>query len=374
LDDPARLRRVLTATHLIAADVDLTELLGHILDEARSMTSARYGALGVLSEDGTSLVEFITAGLNPDEEIRIGSSPTGIGVLGVLIADPAPLRIPNLGAHPASSGFPAHHPPMTSFLGVPIIVRDSVYGNLYLTDKVESSEFSDGDEALVCALAVVAGIAIENARLHHRAQQAAVAGEREKFASELHETVLQRLEAARHHLAAVTRTIGDGPLTDHLREVASDLDGALLRLQGTSAGEKMITAARPVRARIDSLLAELKVAVGMQVRATFNGSVEALISDKLADHILATVRESVTNVGLHSGATRADVLITVDDGRCRLRVIDNGRGVAEAKRTHEGPVLNADRLRMEKRQGDFNVSSPATGGTVSWQVPLGVWD
>jgi GAF domain-containing protein len=136
IDDPSKLRRILEATLLIEADLDLPALLRHVIDEAQSMTGARYAALGVLNEERTALAEFITAGLTADEEGRIGARPTGRGVLGLLISDPKPLRLANLGTHARSFGFPLNHPPMTSFLGVSIRVRGEVYGNLYLTDKV----------------------------------------------------------------------------------------------------------------------------------------------------------------------------------------------------------------------------------------------
>ena len=195
IEDPAKLRRVLEATLLIEADLDLPILLRHIVDEACSMTNARYGALGVLNDDRTALIEFVTVGLDPDEEAGIGPRPTGLGVLGLLISDPKPLRIARLGAHPESHGFPTGHPRMTSFLGVPIKVRGAVYGNLYLTDKIGWSEFTADDEALIGALAVAAGIAIENARLHKRVTEVAVFEERDRLARDLHDTVIQRLFA-----------------------------------------------------------------------------------------------------------------------------------------------------------------------------------
>src|SRR5208282_1266519 len=155
------LRRVLDAVLLIEADLELPVLLRHVTEEARAMTGARYGALGVLDETRTYLAEFITVGLEPDQEEEIGARPSGRGVLGLLVANPEPLRLSHLRAHEESFGFPDGHPPMTSFLGVPIKVRDEVFGNLYLTDKVGLSEFSSDDEALVGALAMAAGIAIE---------------------------------------------------------------------------------------------------------------------------------------------------------------------------------------------------------------------
>jgi GAF domain-containing protein len=157
------------------------------------MTGARYGALGVLNDEKTALVEFITVGLDADEEAQIGPRPTGKGVLGLLVTDPLPLRLAHLGDHPDSFGFLPNHPPMTSFLGVPVKVRDDVYGNLYLTDKVGWSEFTRDDVALVEALALAAGIAVENARLHQQVQDTAVYEDRDRLARDLHDQVIQRL-------------------------------------------------------------------------------------------------------------------------------------------------------------------------------------
>jgi len=166
IDDPVKLRRLMSSMLLIEANLALPALLRRLVEEACAMVGARYGALGVLNPDRSALDEFIVVGMDDDEVAGIGSLPTGRGVLGLLISDPRPLRLPDIAAHPESFGFPANHPPMSSFLGVPIKVRDAVYGNLYLTDKVGWSEFTRDDESLIRALASAAGLAIEKARLH----------------------------------------------------------------------------------------------------------------------------------------------------------------------------------------------------------------
>ena len=168
VNDPEKLRRLMGAVLMITADVELSDLLRHIVEEAKSLVGARYAALGVLNPTRSGLEQFITVGLSQAEEAEIGDRPTGRGVLGLLITEPAPLRLSHLEEHPGRYGFPANHPPMTSFLGVPVRVRDDVYGNLYLTDKEGATEFTDEDEALAEALALAAGIAIENNRLHDR--------------------------------------------------------------------------------------------------------------------------------------------------------------------------------------------------------------
>src|SRR5688572_3741364 len=143
-------------------------MLRRITQAAVELVDARYGALGVVDEHGTRLSQFITVGIDDDGRRAIGHLPEGHGILGLLIVDAKPLRLTDLREHPDSFGFPDNHPPMHSFLGVPIRVRDEVFGNLYLTDKHGANTFSDLDEELVVALAAAAGVAIENARLQTR--------------------------------------------------------------------------------------------------------------------------------------------------------------------------------------------------------------
>ncbi|MGH3453774.1 MAG: GAF domain-containing protein [Nocardioidaceae bacterium] len=161
-----RLRSLLDAVVDLGTDLDLPRVLQRITDAACTLANARYGALGVLGPDGEVLAEFITHGVTDEERARIGPPPSGHGVLGVLIKEPQPIRLPHIGDHPQSYGFPSNHPPMESFLGVPVRVHDHVYGNLYLTEKIGADEFTDLDERIMVALAAAAGVAIDNARLY----------------------------------------------------------------------------------------------------------------------------------------------------------------------------------------------------------------
>lgn len=180
-----RLDGLVEAMLAVTAGLDLETTLRTIVRTAITVAEARYGALGVRGS-GPDLVAFIHEGIDPETHERIGHLPTGRGVLGALISDPKPIRLDNIAYHPSSVGFPPHHPPMKGFLGVPIRIRDEVYGNLYLTEKVNGQSFSEDDEVLVEALAAAAGIAIDNARLYaqSRARQAWVAATRD-IATEL---------------------------------------------------------------------------------------------------------------------------------------------------------------------------------------------
>lgn len=169
LGTQGRLRALLRANSAIIEHLDLPVVLQRITDAAVDLVGARYGALGVVSPDG-GLEQFITVGMTQEEIAAIGHLPQGRGLLGALIDHPHPIRIPTIGDHPLSVGFPEGHPPMDTFLGVPIRVRDEVYGNLYLSNHI-GGEFTAEDEQLVTALAATAGIAIENARLYSETQR-----------------------------------------------------------------------------------------------------------------------------------------------------------------------------------------------------------
>jgi signal transduction histidine kinase len=165
----ARVQHLVDAFLSVSTGLDLDSTLHRIVEAATALVDARYGALGVLREDGDGLAAFIHVGIDDELAARMGSLPEGKGVLGQLIREPYPLRIRDLGQHPSSVGFPPHHPPMHSFVGVPVLVRGRVFGNLYLTEKAHG-EFTAEDEAVLTALAGAAGIAIDNARLYEEGE------------------------------------------------------------------------------------------------------------------------------------------------------------------------------------------------------------
>ncbi len=245
-----RLRILLEAVLAVGTGLDLPAVLRSIVEGACRLADARYGALGVIGPDGGHLIEFVTVGVDDETRARIGHEPEGHGILGLLIRQPRALRLADLSQHPDSFGFPAHHPPMTSFLGVPVRVRDEVFGNLYLCEKQGASEFSEVDEELVSALAVAAGIAVENARLYDERQR------REQLletAGAISSDLLSGIPmgVALDHIATGARLIAAADSTailisedgESLRVVAAEDDsGAEVRgreipIDGTAAGD-----------------------------------------------------------------------------------------------------------------------------------------
>lgn len=165
-----RVHSLLEAVLSVGRELDLEQALHSIVEAAAVLVDAQYAALGVIGSDGKRLSAFHTVGIDEEQIAGIGHYPEGHGILGELIRHPEPLRLTKISEHPASYGFPAHHPPMNTFLGVPIRVRDQIFGNLYLTEKRGGAQFDEEDESVLSTLAVAAGVAIDNARLYEESR------------------------------------------------------------------------------------------------------------------------------------------------------------------------------------------------------------
>ncbi len=369
VDDPEKLRRLLGAVLMITADVELTDLLQHLVEEARTLVGARYAALGVLNPARTGLEQFLTAGLSEEEEAQIGARPVGRGVLGLLITEPAPLLLHDLGEHPGRYGFPPNHPPMTSFLGVPVRVRDDVYGNLYLTDKRGAADFTDEDEALAEALALAAGIAIENNRLHDRVLVMSVLDDRDRIARDLHDRVIQRVYAVGMNLQGATRLPERNQVLERVMRAIDDLDLTISEIR--SAIFELSEAALPggLRQAVLQMAEELSDTLGARPEVRFKGAVDNAVPQHLGDHVLAVVREGLTNAGKHAQASRYEVTLGVTD-RVVLELLDDGVGIELPQKAPGLGLINL-RDRAEKLGGTFEIHPGERGGTrLVWTVPL----
>ncbi len=375
IDDPARLQRLLEAVLLLEEDLSVPVLLRHFVQEACSITGARYGALGVLNDERNAIAELISVGVSDEEAQAIGHLPTGIGLLGLLVTDPKPLRLANIADRPDSAGFPAGHPRMRSFLGVPVTAHDEVYGNLYLADKIGWSEFTEDDEALVTSFAHAAAIAIENARLHERVQEIAVLEDRDRIARDLHDSVIQRLFAIGLSLQGLAKPPLDPPTIERIQHAIRDLDDTIRQVRSSIFELASTSSPNPgLRASVLALVRELRPVVGFDVSVSFDGPVDTSIPKPIAEHLLFTIREALTNVGRHARASRASVRLQTDTESVTLEIVDNGRGLAAG--TGEvtpgaGLGLSNLRRRAEKLGGELEIGMPGGGGTsILWRVPL----
>jgi signal transduction histidine kinase len=534
------LRQLLDAVMAVGSELDLTAVLQRITESAVDLVDARYGALGVLDDTGATLDQFVTVGMSAEARAAIGPPPKGLGVLGLLIADARPVRLADIREHPASAGFPPHHPPMRSFLGVPIRAGDRVFGNLYLTEKTTADEFSDVDEELVLGLAAAAGIAVTNADLYetrersareraglhevatavlagadpdellalvaararelvdadlatisrpgarkeslrieaavgngadalggeeyaragtiggsvfetgdtiavadlsqddridephvrldamgaavfvplgtsdevfaslavarragrarfgrrdlesleHFAAQAIVAIEQgrgreelhrlslledqERIARDLHDTVIQRLFATALSLQGATRLIRDGEARRRVEAAVEDLDTTVRHIRAVIFDVATTrTHAASVRREILDTAREAARPLGFAPRVVFDGPVDTQISGALADDLLGTLREALSNVARHAHAHSVLVEVEVDGERAALRVTDDGVGMSAEARSAGGRGTANMVSRAERHEGRCSISLPAAGGTVvEWTVPL----
>lgn len=527
-----RLRGLLDAVISIASELSLSAVLDRIVRAACELADARYGALGVLDVHGVQLAEFRTYGLAPEQHEAIGDLPQGRGILGLLIDDPRPLRLERISDHPKSYGFPAHHPPMATFLGVPVRTRDRVFGNLYLSEKHGGGAFTQADEDVVVALAAAAGVAVENARLYEQADQRrrwleaareitemllgavdrtqalrlvatrarelmdaevaaivlpgpspsgftveAVAGadpasaaelglplhhehaatvvrtgkplvldeahrdsppapvegwpaigamlltpmaggettgvlilgwapregpridddavrllqtfadqaglaleraqaqadrsrlaifeDRDRIARDLHDLVIQRLFATGLGLQSLSRIV-DRPAADRLTEFVADLDQTIRAIRSTIFGLQDRHDGDDFRSEVHRVLAEMRPVLGFAPRLSTSGPVGAGVPDTVRPHVLAVLREALSNAARHAAASGVEVELQVGP-RISLTVQDDGVGVDPT--TRRSGLLNMQQ-RAQRLGGDMTVERTDAGGTrLVWTVP-----
>ena len=373
---PHSLRQLLGAVLALGSDLDPPTMLRRIVESAVALVDARYGALGVLDETGTSLAQFITVGVDDVTHRLIGELPKGHGILGRLIVDAKPLRLPDLSAHPASFGFPPNHPAMQSFLGVPVRVRGEVFGNLYLTDKISAHEFTEVDEELLVGLAAAAGVALDNIRLHARVQELALAEDRQRIARDLHDTVVQRLFATGMSLQGTVRLVktDSDEAIDRIEGAVDDLDLTVKHIRSAifKLESSRLSTAGGVRESVLALCREAAGPLGFEPQCLFDGPVDSAVDDDLAVELLATLREGLSNVARHARATRVEVEVVAAE-QVVLRVIDNGTGPSPSTMptVTVGHGLKNMQARAEHRGGQFELRESSHAGSVlEWRVPL----
>jgi signal transduction histidine kinase len=518
LPDPEQ--ALLDAVVAISSDLDLHSVLDRIVVAACRITGARYGALGVVGPGGGDLVDFVTHGLSAQEHAAIGDLPRGHGILGLLIAHPAPLRLKDLKEHPQSYGFPPNHPPMDSFLGVPVRIRSTVFGNLYLTEKAGGAEFTDSDEALVGALATTAGFVIENAQTFARSERrrqwleatarvtealqppvrleealreivvgarrvtgaAAVAlleeqagrrqvvavdgpaakgiddlvarlvgdlddaqaskevvvvhagsrrgvgttvlvplrahlaaagvllvglddraaldpdelhllsafadqaslaldraqalsdreelllvADRDRIARDLHDLVIQRLFATGLQLQGAIRNAVSPDVKERLQNAVADLDVTIRDIRSTIF-ELQHSLDQSLRADVRGVVKEYVPVLGYSPLVRTDGPVDTAVPRSVAEHLLAVLREALSNVARHAEAEAAVVEVDVTGNQLTLRVTDNGRGMPEER--HESGLRNV-RRRATEQGGTLQILAEEPHGTrIEWRVPL----
>lgn len=360
------------ATRAIAGLASVDDVLQVIVDQVRPLVGARYAALGIVHADGI-IERFITSGISREARAQIGPLPRGHGFLGLIIRENRSFRIPDIAVDPRRHGFPPHHPPMHSFLGVPITVKGRSVGNLYLTDKADSVEFSEGDQRLVETFAVHAGIAIENARLHEQVQRLAIVDERERISKDLHDGIIQNIYAVGLSLEDVPELVRDDP-DEVERRVERAIDSLHLTIRDI---RNFIFGLRPELLSGMTLMSGL-AAIVEEFRHNSMVDVELHAGELLDEpdsiataQLLGVANEALSNIARHSGATRAIIWVGMADDRAlHLRIEDNGHGFDPAVTVslgHQG--LANMRSRVMAVGATMDIVSDTTGTRIEIRRP-----
>ena len=361
------------AARAIAGVGDLEDVLQLIVDRVRDLVGASYAALGIAAPDGR-MERFITSGIDPHQRHAIGPLPEGRGLLGLIIREGRAYRIPSIKDHPDSSGFPANHPPMTSFLGVPISAKGTSIGNFYLTDKIGASEFSPADQALVELFARHAWIAIDNARLHRQARRLAVTEERDRIGRDLHDGIIQALYGVGLSLEDVLELMTEKP-----DEAAERVDAAIESINLSIRDiRNFIYGLQPEAVDGSEFVAGL-AAVAEEVRhgglvdvdVDLDPAADPGLSPEAGTEVLHLVREALSNAVRHARARHIGLALRASVDGSILEISDDGVGfdsTLDLGASHHG--LGNMRARAEAVDGDLEIrSAPGSGTRITLTLP-----
>ena len=341
----------------VVEETDLERVLRRLVTEAATATGAPYAALGVIGEHGV-LSEFIYEGITPKKAKEIGHLPTGRGVLGTVVRLNKTIRLEEISQHPDTVGFPANHPPMSSFLGVPVAVGETAFGNLYLTDK--KGGFTDQDVILIEALSRIAGAAVRTSRLQNRLRRTAVVEDRQRIARDLHDSVIQDLFAVGLGLQSVSQLVEDPQVEATIVEAVDRLDGAVEMLRSYIFDLKATRSQPALSARLDELVKRMSSAYPTTVRLRMGA--EESGDDELDGEILGIVTETLSNALRHAAAQNVEISIMQVGDRWVIRVEDDGTGF-DVDAASPGMGLGNLRARVTRLGGDLSVSSQTGSGT-----------
>ncbi|RME72463.1 MAG: GAF domain-containing protein [Chloroflexi bacterium] len=364
--DP-QLKALTDAARTITAELSLEQVLYKIAEVARELINARYAALGIHDGRGT-LSQFITTGVDQETADRIGSLPEGHSLLGAFLHHGKALIVNDISKHPASAGFPPHHPIMRSLLGVPIFSKDRLIGALYLADKQDGTNFTHADQQLIEMLAGYAAIAIENARLYEKTQRLAILEERERFSRDLHDGIIQSiyavglaLESAKTLISPDNQealTLIDSSMKS-LANVITDIRNYIFDLRPQALRDKGLYA------RLEGLLKELKVNTILNIEAHIDPDINDYLNDTQSSHIFHITHEALSNVARHAKARKVNLSLTHQDGYIKLVVQDDGIGFTVPRHIVPG---HRGLANIKKRAAQLGASlsiqsDPVNGGT-----------
>lgn len=362
------MRELVERAATVVGSVDLHALLRATVATAMELTGARYGALGVIGDHGI-LTDFVHHGIDQALVVEIGGLPVGHGLLGTITRTAETVRLDDIADHPDSVGFPEHHPLMRSFLGVPVRAGDTIFGNLYLTEA--DGGFNEDDATIVEFLAVTAGAAVSTLRLQERLRRVALQEDRERIARDLHDSIIQELFAVGLGLQSSLSHLGTDPEAVRVR-----IDSAVDQLDATIAAlRRFIFDLRPpiwarsdLEADIRHLVADLSAPHAVPVGVLME-EVGSSLDARTHGHLLAVIREALSNALRHANAARIGVYVRAKDDRIVATITDDGLGF-DTSASATGLGLDNMGRRVSEAGGVLTVeSAPGSGTVVRVEVP-----
>jgi len=374
--DREELRAVSTAVLAVTAHLSVREVLQTIVTSARRLLDARYAALGIPDDSG-SFAEFLADGISDEQWRAIGPLPRQHGLLGTMLRDPNPVRLADIRAHPDFGWWPADHPVLTDFVGMPIVDGDRILGELFLANKVTPGGFTAEDEELLRLLAAHAAIALVNARLYERSRELSIVEERQRIARELHDAVTQKLFSLRLTADAAATLVALDPAR------AVDELGIVRRLAAEVADElrAIVVGLRPVDLAGDGLDVALRKQAELLDRVhgsavRFSGGPVPRLTAAAEQAAYRIAQEALHNALRHGSPSTVEVTLDASGGTVRLEVADDGRGFDLGPAGAAGRLgLASMRDRARAAGGRLELrSSPGAGTTVRLLLPVGGCD
>ncbi len=363
-----RISELISAAASVVGEVELDQVLRRLVTEARHATGARYAALGVIGPHGV-LTDFINEGLTGDEERAIGAPPRGRGVLGTVVREAKTIVLDQITDHPDSYGFPEGQPEMSSFLGVPLRAGLSVFGNLYLAEK--NGGFTDEDVELVEALALIAGSAVNTARLRNRLASIAIVEDRDRIARDLHDSIIQDLFAIGLSLQGLSERTEDNATTVLLDEAVDRLDGAVETLRKYVYQLKTSDdLRRGFSDQVRDLVARLSGPYPSHVGIDLDPAADQ-IDNRTSEEAIKLITEALSNALRHSTADEIKVATSVKEADLVVTIMDDGQGF-DTKTVERGMGLLNMWERARRLGGEVDIQSDYGSGTVvAIKVPIG---
>jgi signal transduction histidine kinase len=371
----AQLEALFEASMTITAELAIERVLQRIVDLARSLVGARYAALGVPDAGGNALEKFVTSGMTVQEIGQIGHLPEGKGLLGLLLREPRPIRVRRLEEDPRAVGTCDGHPRMTSFLGVPIIFKGNLLGNLYLTDKIGAEEFSEQDEYLITLLAAQAAIAIENANLYKQVQRLAVLEERERIAMDLHDGIIQSIYAVGLMLEYAGLVFDEQPAEagkrlqdaiNGLNEVIRDIRNYILDLRPQRFQNKNLSAG------LIDLVRAFKANTFITVDMQTADRADADLTQDQSTGLFHIAQEALANIAKHARARHVIMNLRRESSSVALTIRDDGRGFdVSTVKAYTGHGLRNMQERARTLGAQLRIeSTPGQGTLIEVKLPV----